>query len=350
MKKRALKNCMFPLVLATIPQANADEANLFDNVQDQWIAVFGQYYKADDDKLPSKQMFEEGEVLGGEYGVRFNANWGSRLELSNIYLDQGNGSDNDEKAASIGLDALYYLAKSDYYLLGGLRLQNFDDARRAMTAGVGRHWAINQDWRIVTELAALHDFGQSHNDMTAKLGIAYHFGGSENSSSKSDRARSRLNADRDQDGVANRYDKCANTPNADEVDQFGCSQFVEATKTSEFKIFFAKESAELNSINREEVEDFVAFMKNNPEVEAVIEGHASKPGDKQFNMALSADRAKAVKQMLVNQYGISSGRIREEAYGESDPVMDSGSKLARKVNRRAEATVSKTIKVKLTEQ
>ena len=53
-------------------------------------------------------------------------------------------------------------------------------------------------------------------------------------------------------------------------------------------------------------------------------------------MKLSKDRAGAVKNALVNIYGIDSGRLTVDGKGESEPVSDNNSPAGKAQNRRVE--------------
>ncbi len=52
----------------------------------------------------------------------------------------------------------------------------------------------------------------------------------------------------------------------------------------------------------------------------IIEGHTDSQGSDTYNLALSNRRAKAVKQYLINNYQISSSRLKAIGMGESKPL------------------------------
>lgn len=66
-----------------------------------------------------------------------------------------------------------------------------------------------------------------------------------------------------------------------------------------------------------------------------IEGHTDSQGTDEANLALSRQRAEAVRQGLIAQ-GIAGARIRVVGRGESVPVADNGSEAGRARNRRVE--------------
>jgi outer membrane protein OmpA-like peptidoglycan-associated protein len=67
-----------------------------------------------------------------------------------------------------------------------------------------------------------------------------------------------------------------------------------------------------------------------------IVGHTDADGSDVANMKLSADRAAAVKDALVNVYGIDASRLSTEGKGESEPVADNASPEGKAQNRRVE--------------
>jgi outer membrane protein OmpA-like peptidoglycan-associated protein len=68
---------------------------------------------------------------------------------------------------------------------------------------------------------------------------------------------------------------------------------------------------------------------------ARVEGHTDSAGRDEVNLALSQERADAVKQALVER-GASAQRIEAVGYGESRPIADNGTRAGRDRNRRIE--------------
>lgn len=367
----------------------------------QWIGVFGHYYRADEQKFPNERLFEEGDGYGFEYGYKFTKDWAARVELAKIEMDQGLGTSGNLAGESIGIDAMYFINESSAYVFAGARYQDFYDSRRLGTVGIGKHWSVNDDWKIVTEVAGLHDFGESHRDMLVKLGVAYSFGTSKASKQMADQdndgvadamdrcantplgasvdemgceivldsdndgiansldkcpstpAGTRVDAtgcaiilDSDNDGILNDVDECTNTPKGDKVDAVGCSVLVEKEVSQSLRINFASESAEVRDIDADNIEEFAAFLTRFPNTDVLIEGHASARGDADYNMQLSTKRADAAKALLVNEYGIEATRIRTKGYGETQLLDKADTEQAHRKNRRITARVSTSIKVK----
>ena len=67
-----------------------------------------------------------------------------------------------------------------------------------------------------------------------------------------------------------------------------------------------------------------------------IIGHTDADGDAGANLQLSKDRAQAVKNALVQVYGIDGSRLTTEGKGEAEPVGDNSSTEGKAQNRRVE--------------
>ena len=86
-------------------------------------------------------------------------------------------------------------------------------------------------------------------------------------------------------------------------------------------------------------------MKTYPHVSLTINGHSSAQGNAKYNQILSAKRAQAIIEVLINEFGIEGSRLKAIGYGESKLLDKSNTAAAHEKNRRIEATVSTTNKV-----
>lgn len=66
------------------------------------------------------------------------------------------------------------------------------------------------------------------------------------------------------------------------------------------------------------VERVAIYLKKHPEATVNVLGFASKDGDKAKNEILAENRAQAVKNMLINKYGIKANRINAKGLGVSE--------------------------------
>jgi len=150
--------------------------------------------------------------------------------------------------------------------------------------------------------------------------------------------------DSDKDGVLDNDDRCVNTPLADKVDARGCTIFTEQQKTMHLLVNFDNNKAIVKPEYLDEIKKAADFLKTYPEVSLVIEGHTSKAGSAAYNKKISQQRADAIVNVLVNQFGIGNDRLSSVGYGEERLVDHSGSASAAAQNRRIEAKVEVTKK------
>lgn len=101
---------------------------------------------------------------------------------------------------------------------------------------------------------------------------------------------------------------------------------------------FALDSARLTASAKTTLNRVVATLKDNPEIELEIGGHADDTGAKQYNLELSRKRAESVRDYMVSK-GISKSRLSTRSYGETRPVADNTTAAGRMRNRRVELTV-----------
>ena len=77
-------------------------------------------------------------------------------------------------------------------------------------------------------------------------------------------------------------------------------------------------------------------LKDNPEFKIKITGHTDGDGDEAKNLDLSKRRAAAVKNALVNEFGIDESRMVTDGLGETKPVADNKTPEGKAQNRRVE--------------
>ena len=76
-----------------------------------------------------------------------------------------------------------------------------------------------------------------------------------------------------------------------------------------------------------------AWLSRYPSVKLTIEGHCDERGTREYNLALGARRANAVKEFLVSQ-GVSTGRVETVSYGKERPICTESSEACWAQNRR----------------
>ena len=146
--------------------------------------------------------------------------------------------------------------------------------------------------------------------------------------------------DDDSDGVRNALDKCAATPAGLHTDLFGCPVLARAEKAVRLEIAFASSSDTIPASGLPEVEKLATLIKQYQITKLVLEGHSSTDGVDDYNLAISENRAQAVKDKLVDAFGISADLIQVLGRGETMPIIANEQNAEdRQINRRVEAVV-----------
>lgn len=84
------------------------------------------------------------------------------------------------------------------------------------------------------------------------------------------------------------------------------------------KVFFAFDSAAISDDSRTELESQSLYMKNNPDINVILEGHCDERGSTEYNLALGALRAGNAAHVLISE-GIEPERIKTISYGKERP-------------------------------
>ena len=84
------------------------------------------------------------------------------------------------------------------------------------------------------------------------------------------------------------------------------------------------------------LKEIAAALEQAKDFKIKIIGHTDTDGNDAANLLLSQKRAAAVKDALVNEYGIDAGRIETDGKGETVPVADNKTKEGKARNRRVE--------------
>jgi len=149
--------------------------------------------------------------------------------------------------------------------------------------------------------------------------------------------------DSDGDGVYDDMDECPNTPPNTEVDARGCERIAapEVAQVASVKLLinFDFDKTVVKEQYMADIKGLADFLKRFDDMQVDIEGHTDSMGPDEYNQGLSQRRAKAVRDVLVNDFGIASSRIEAKGYGESRPVATNDTADGRAQNRRVMATL-----------
>lgn len=101
------------------------------------------------------------------------------------------------------------------------------------------------------------------------------------------------------------------------------------------KIQFDLGSARLRDSSLEVIDLIADVLRRNPRLKLRITAHTCSIGERDYNMWLSRERAKSVKEALVKQ-GIPPPSIRYYGKGPDSPIATNRTEEGRELNRRVE--------------
>ncbi len=104
------------------------------------------------------------------------------------------------------------------------------------------------------------------------------------------------------------------------------------------RIYFDLDSYSVRSEAFPRLDAQVAWLQRYPGVTVRIEGNADERGTREYNLALGARRAEAVRAYLVER-GISAGRIDTISYGKESPIAAGSSEDSWARNRNAHTAI-----------
>ena len=100
-------------------------------------------------------------------------------------------------------------------------------------------------------------------------------------------------------------------------------------------VYFEYDDATLKTEARDILAKNAKWLKENTEVEIIVEGHCDERGTTDYNLALGDRRAKSIRNYLI-RLGIKGNRIATISYGEEKPVDLRNNEAAWAKNRRGE--------------
>ncbi|MFC5283257.1 OmpA family protein [Pedobacter alpinus] len=143
--------------------------------------------------------------------------------------------------------------------------------------------------------------------------------------------------DTDGDGIPDSKDECPEVKG--DAANNGCPKEAAPIFNSK-NIQFEFNSSVLKTSSYAVLEVIAQQIKKYGDAKFLLNGHSSAEGTEQRNMALSVDRANAVKAYLVNN-GIKASILITEGYGEAQPIADNSTEDGRVINRRVEINLQK---------
>jgi peptidoglycan-associated lipoprotein len=105
------------------------------------------------------------------------------------------------------------------------------------------------------------------------------------------------------------------------------------------RIYFATDSYDVTSDAQAVLGAQAQWLNRYPAVKVRIEGNADERGTREYNLALGARRANAVREFLIGQ-GVSGSRIETLSYGKERPIDPGTSEDAWAKNRNARTAIT----------
>lgn len=104
-------------------------------------------------------------------------------------------------------------------------------------------------------------------------------------------------------------------------------------------VYFSSDSTDLTPEAQTALQKQATWLRQYPQFSITVEGHADERGTREYNIALGARRATAVRNFLV-QHGIAAQRLRTISYGKERPVAVCNDISCWSQNRRAQSVLN----------
>ncbi|MDJ0993171.1 MAG: peptidoglycan-associated lipoprotein Pal [Dinoroseobacter sp.] len=105
------------------------------------------------------------------------------------------------------------------------------------------------------------------------------------------------------------------------------------------RVLFTVDQSTLTNEARAILEQQAQWLTQNAAYTAVVEGHADEQGTREYNLALGARRASAVRDYLVDR-GVADSRLSTVTYGKERPLEICSNESCYAQNRRAVTVLS----------
>lgn len=103
-------------------------------------------------------------------------------------------------------------------------------------------------------------------------------------------------------------------------------------------IYYESNSASVKAESKAVLDEFAIYMDENQSLKVEIRGHTDNVGKESDNLALSTERAQAIKEYL-EAAGVKGERIQFKGYGSSIPIAPNETEQGRAKNRRTEFVI-----------
>ena len=104
-------------------------------------------------------------------------------------------------------------------------------------------------------------------------------------------------------------------------------------------VYFSTDSTDLSPEAQQTLTQQARWLQQYAQYTITVEGHADERGTREYNIALGARRAQAVRDFL-SRSGVSAARIRTISYGKERPVAVCNDISCWSQNRRAQTVLN----------
>ena len=104
-------------------------------------------------------------------------------------------------------------------------------------------------------------------------------------------------------------------------------------------VYFGYDQSTLSAEAQATLDRQAAFLKANPTIRIVIEGHCDERGTREYNLALGDRRASAARDYLVAK-GVNASRLTTISYGKERPAVGGSNDTSYALNRRSMSKIN----------
>ena len=352
---QSLQTLTMSSILVLSSAAMAEQPKATDLVGKMYGGFHVMQIEPDNDRTLTadpKSYLDNGRGFGGEIGYRWLPSTEFRFSYSQFSTNSKNEGYPEPDGSATSVDLLYFPTEQNFYLLTGVNNLDIGNSQVSGNLGAGYRHYLSERMAVYFETKAHYQFSGHYDELAAQIGFVYFFGKNEPTAitkpAVTESAAPVTFLDADNDGIADAFDTCANTPIVDKVDAQGCSLYINDQISMQLLVSFDNNKAVVKSEYFNKIKAMADLLKSNPDTKLTIEGHASSKGAVAYNKTLSQKRADAIVEVLNQNYNINSSRLKAIGYGESRLLNKDDTAKAHAENRRImailEVSKRKTLK------
>ncbi|WP_313085054.1 OmpA family protein [Pseudomonas sp.] len=299
------------------------------------VEAFGKHYFTDS----SRDVQRDGELYGAGASyfltddVSLGLSYGEYHDLTSRD-PVGAGGRKDIKGSLTSLDATYHFGEPGVglrpYVSAGAAHQSIGQANRGgrdhstfANVGTGVKYYFTENFFAKAGVDGMYNIDANEGEWMAGVGVGLNFGG----------------------GAQQQVAQVEPTPEPAPAPIVDNEPEPEPELVRvELDVKFDFDKAKVREESYSDIKNLADFMQQYPQTSTTVEGHTDSVGTDQYNQRLSERRAQAVREVLVNQYGVSGQRVDSVGYGETRPVADNSTEQGRQINRRVEAEVEAQVR------